>query len=65
MTDLKYKIFPFYFPQFYSTQENDEWWGKGFTDWELVKAAKPIHPTQNQPWSQMLDITINPYPIQF
>ena len=49
MTDLKYKIFPFYFPQFYSTQENDEWWGKGFTDWELVKAAKPIHPTQNQP----------------
>ena len=22
-----------YLPQFYETEYNNEWWGKGFTDW--------------------------------
>ncbi|HFJ0485323.1 TPA: glycoside hydrolase family 99-like domain-containing protein, partial [Shigella boydii] len=44
-----YKVFPFYFPQFYATKENDMWWGKGFTDWELVKKAQAVHQSQSQP----------------
>ncbi|MDH0447938.1 glycoside hydrolase family 99-like domain-containing protein [Shewanella sp. GD04112] len=44
-----YKIFPLYFPQLYSIPENDKWWGDGFTDWELVKSAKPLFQDHFQP----------------
>ncbi|HDN9014688.1 TPA: glycoside hydrolase family 99-like domain-containing protein [Aeromonas salmonicida] len=49
MKNEKYRIFPFYFPQFYSTPENNKWWGEGFTDWELVKVAKGVDSEQVQP----------------
>ena len=36
------KVLSYYLPQFYPTPENDEWHGKGFTEWSKVRSANPL-----------------------
>lgn len=38
-----------YLPQYYETEYNNQWWGKGYTEWYALKRAKPLYPGHNQP----------------
>ena len=46
------KVMPIVLPQYYETEINNAFWGKGFTDWQNVKSNKPLfdgHPVPDIP----------------
>lgn len=43
------KVMCMYLPQYHTFPENDEWWGKGYTEWVAVKRAKPLYNGHIQP----------------
>ena len=43
------KVMCMYLPQYHTFPENDEWWGKGYTEWVAVKRAQPLYKGHDQP----------------
>ena len=44
-----YEIAVYYFPNYHPDARNDAWHGRGWTEWDLVKAARPRYEGHRQP----------------
>ena len=49
MEKNKTRIIVRYLPQYHQIQENDNWWGEGFTEWTTVKQGQVLFKGHSQP----------------
>lgn len=46
---MRKEIFAIYFPSWHPDKHYEKWYGKGFSEWELVKTTKPLFEGHRQP----------------
>lgn len=43
------KVIAMYLPQYHEVEENNKWWGQGYTDWFAVRNARSLYAGHRQP----------------
>ena len=45
----KTEVIAIYFPSWHTNDHYEAWYGKGFSEWELIKTTEPLYPGHHQP----------------